>query len=157
MDEQEVISLALLCLWHGSERGIAFFAFNKMMYHLVTRCCESAGLWKKEIQVVNKTSRLLTNSILEFDLTRTKTKTSQQSVVYPHKNNFLWDLYFGLGLHFAVESDPKDTLFPNFFKKLSKEKNLKKETTTSLKQQNCGINTTKNSLIYQISIKVSFL
>ena len=125
-DEQEVISLASLCLWHGSERGIAFFAFNKMMYHLVTRCCESAGLWKKEIKVVKKTSRLLTNSILEFDLTRTKTKTSQQSVVYPHKNNFLWDLYFGLGLHFAVESDPKETLFPNFFKKLSKEKNLKK-------------------------------
>ena len=46
-DDQEVISLASLCLWHGSERGIAFFAFNKMMYHLVTRCYESTGLWKK--------------------------------------------------------------------------------------------------------------
>ena len=69
---------------------------------------------------------MLINSILEFDLTQTKTKTNQQLVVYPHKNNFLWDLYFALGLHFAVESQPKETLFPSFFNKLSHDsKNTK--------------------------------
>ena len=51
-DDQEVESLASLCLWHGSERGISFFAFNKLMYHLITRCCESAGMWKQEISVL---------------------------------------------------------------------------------------------------------
>ena len=42
-DDEEVESLACLCIWHGTEKGISFFAFNKLMYHLIARCCESAG------------------------------------------------------------------------------------------------------------------
>ena len=67
-DDEEVESLASLCLWHGSEKGVTFFAFNKLMYHLISRCCESAGIWKNEISVVNKSSQLLTDSILQVDL-----------------------------------------------------------------------------------------
>ena len=66
------------------------------------------------------------NPILLFDLTRTKTKSTQQSVVYPHKNNFLWDLYFALGMHLAVESKPDGMLFPQFFKKLNKTNSVGK-------------------------------
>ena len=90
------------------------------MYHLISRCCESAGFWKNEITIAKKSSQLFTNSILQFELTRTKTKTMQQPVVYPHKNNFLWDLYFALGIHLAVEENPDGMLFPQFFKKLTK-------------------------------------
>ena len=44
----------------------------------------------------------------------------QQLVVYLHKNNFLWDIYFALGMNLAIESDPDGVLFPQFFKKLTK-------------------------------------
>ena len=87
------------------------------MYHLISRCCESAGIWKNEISVVNKSSQLLTNSIIQFDLTLKK--TMKQPVVYPHKF-FLWDVYFSLGMHLAVEYDPDGVLFPYFLKKIKK-------------------------------------
>ena len=92
--DEEVESLASLCIWHGSERGIAFFAFNKLMYHLIARCCESAGIWKSDMGILKVASQLETNQLLHFDLTRTKTNTIQNPVVYCHKTSVLWDLYF---------------------------------------------------------------
>ena len=121
-DDEEVEALASLCIWHGSERGIAFFAFNKLMYHLIARCCEVSGFWKSEMSVLKKKSQLETNSLLQFDLTRTKTRTTQTPIVYAHKTSFLWDLYFALGMHLALESKQEGMLFPEFFKKLSSTK-----------------------------------
>ena len=92
------------------------------MYHLIARCCESASQWKSDISVVNRNSRLETNNVLKFDLTRSKTKTIQDPVVYAHKNKLLWDLYFALGMHLAMESQPQRQLFPDFFKTLTKVK-----------------------------------
>ena len=119
-DDEEVETLATLCLWQGTERGVTFFAFNKLMYHLIARCCESASQWKSDISVVNRNSRLETNNVLKFDLTRSKTKTIQDPVVYAHKNKLLWDVYFALGMHLAMESQPQRQLFPDFFKTLKK-------------------------------------
>ena len=156
-DDEEVNSLASLCIWHGSERGIAFFAFNKMMYHLITRCCESAGIWKKEIKVVKKSSRLLINSILEFDLTQTKTKTNQQSVVYPHKNNF-YGIYI---LHWVfilqLNLNQKKHCFLTFSKSCLMTVKIQKEIIINPKQQNCGINIIKNLCLFLKIIKVSVL
>ena len=53
-DDEEVESLAFLCIWHGTDKGISFFAFNKLIYHLIAKCCESAGQWKNEISVIKK-------------------------------------------------------------------------------------------------------
>ena len=120
--DEEVESLAGLCIWHGTERGVAFLAFNKLMYHLIARCCESAGIWKSDMGILKVASQLETNQLLHFDLTRTKTNTIQNPVVYCHRTSFLWDLYFALGMHLALESNPEDMLFPHFFKQLSKSK-----------------------------------
>ena len=73
------------------------------------------------------------NSILKFDLTRTKTKTTQEPVVYAHRNKFLWDLYFAFGMHFAIESNPQAMLFPDFFKQVSTSNSKKKKTSIDSK------------------------
>ena len=53
-DDDEVKTLATLCLWQGNERGVSFFAFNKLMYHLIARCSETAAFWKNDLSVVKK-------------------------------------------------------------------------------------------------------
>lgn len=53
-DDEEVETLASLCLWQGNERGDSFIAFNKLMYHLIARCSKSAAFWKNDLSVVKK-------------------------------------------------------------------------------------------------------
>ena len=44
--DYEVNSLAAICLWVRDQRSLNFFAFNRITYHLVARCCEGAAQWK---------------------------------------------------------------------------------------------------------------
>ena len=53
-DDEEVETLATLCLWQGTERGVIFFTFNNLMYHLIARCSETAAFWKNDLSVVKK-------------------------------------------------------------------------------------------------------
>ena len=90
------------------------------MYHLIARCCEAAGLWKNDIDTMKKTTQLETDEVLIFDLTRTKTSTTQKPVIYSHRTSMLWDVYFALGVHLVMESFPQEQLFPKFFNRLNK-------------------------------------
>lgn len=119
-DDDDVNSLGTVCLWEGTSKGVAFYAFNKLTYHLIARCCEGAAQQKHEIEVVKTQLPRQTNRILRFTLKRTKTRKMQYPVAFAHKNKFLWDLYFALAMHLIVQPDASSRpLFPDFFKHLS--------------------------------------
>ena len=46
---KQVCALAAVCLWCGSPVGIIFFAFNRLIYHLVARSCEGASQRKSDL------------------------------------------------------------------------------------------------------------
>ena len=116
--DKEIEALAIFCLWSGNERGIAFFAFNKLIYHLVARSCEGAGQWKKDVSVEVRSGETNTEyNVLQFKLDRNKTKTVQYPLVYAHKNNLLWDAYFALAIHLAVDTSKSNKSFRDFYDK----------------------------------------
>ena len=53
-DNSDIEALAAMCLWTGTERGVSFFAFNKLCYHLVARSCEGTGQWKRNIRTLKR-------------------------------------------------------------------------------------------------------
>ena len=118
--DDDVDSLGTVCLWEGTPKGVAFFAFNRLTYHLIARCCKGAALNKNEIKVVKSKLPRQCNEVLHFTVKRTKTRKMQHSVVYAHKNKFLWDVYFALAMHLIVQHESSScSLFPDFFKNLS--------------------------------------
>lgn len=118
--DDDVDSLGTVCLWEGTPKGAAFFAFNRLTYHLIARCCEGAAQNKNEIEMVKSKLPRQCNEVLRFTVKRTKTRKMQHSVVYAHKNKFLWDVYFALAMHLIVQPESSSrSLFPDFFKNLS--------------------------------------
>ena len=117
---QDVEALASLCIWQGTERGISFLTLNKILYHLVARCCEGAGLWKQHVTVVKKKMKNGTNNVLCFLVNRHKNNNIQNPCVYCHIDSLLWDVYFSLGIHLMIQTSPNGHIFPDFFNKLGK-------------------------------------
>ena len=47
VSDQDVKILSTVCHWERTQGGAAFFAFNKLTYHLIARSCEGAQQLKK--------------------------------------------------------------------------------------------------------------
>ena len=47
VSDQDVKILSMVCLWERTQKGAAFFAFNKSTYHLIAQSCEGAQQLKK--------------------------------------------------------------------------------------------------------------
>ena len=98
----------------------------------MARSCEGAGQWKKDISVAVRSGEANAEyDILRFKLDRNKTNTVQYPLVYAHKNNFLWDAYFGLAIHLAVDTSKSNKLFSDFYDKLGKTDSNKIESKVS--------------------------
>ena len=110
--DDQVSALAAICLWQGTFRCINFFSINKCLYHLVARCCEASALRKDQIKTQIRSEGNQTYHVLQFHLERHKTMTDQHPLVYPHKDNMLWDLYFGVALQIINGNTSEDYLFP---------------------------------------------
>ena len=100
--DEDVEALGSLCIWQGTERGISFLTLNKILYHLVARFCEGAGLWKQHVTVVKKKMKNGTNNVHCFLVNRHKNNNIQNPCVYCHINSLLWDVYFCLGIHLMI-------------------------------------------------------
>ena len=125
---EEIEALAIICFWLASERGITFFAFNKMMYHLCAKCCKGAYQSKCDIKVIDYPQQNMKNDILQFRLDRHKTNVLQNPIIFAHKDNMLWDAYFSIAIHLILESNPTEKLFPDFWEKtFSSKKDGKKD------------------------------
>lgn len=120
---QEQKMLAVVCLWDGSYKNADFFAMNKMLYHLVARCCEAAQQKKSTITVVQRTEGFTTYNCLSFPVDRHKTSTKQQVQVFPHKTSCLMCLYFSLCYKLVLDDGKSDFLFPEFASKLTSNDN----------------------------------
>ena len=69
--------------------------------------------------------------VLQFKLDRHKTGVLQHPLVYSHKDNMFWDLYFALEIHLLVEASDSDKLFSDFYEKLEKSDSTKTDSKVS--------------------------
>ena len=128
---EQVNALAAICIWAGDHSSVAFFAFNKMLYHLVARCCEASILSKHEVTTVRRSENGHIFDILMFNLERHKTGSHQKPVMYPHRDEMLWDAYFGMAIHLVTDQTTGPYLFPTFQLKCVNKKNKKTESKSS--------------------------
>ena len=114
----KIKDLGVICLWEGSLDGVNVFCLNKLLYHLGARCCKAAGQWKKDLTyyVVQGEEEHDTDEfdVLMFFLDRNKTSTSQDPIVFNHRQSILFDLYFALAIQFLLDEDSDPCLFPEF-------------------------------------------
>ena len=46
--------MAKLCIWNNDQQSATFFAFGNVGYHTVGRSCETAGIRKSNMKLVNE-------------------------------------------------------------------------------------------------------
>ena len=129
--EKELKALAVACIWEGSPKSAAFFSLNKMLYHLVARCCEAAQQRKSTLKVVTKEEGNLVYSCLCFHVDRHKTSSSQDLQVYSHKSSYLMCVYFALAYQLVIGQGENDYLFPEYASKLGSNHSNKIDSKTS--------------------------
>jgi len=129
--EQEQELLAVACLWERSYKCADFFAMNKMLYHLVARCCEAAQQKKSNLSVVEKSEGFRTYKCLSVPVDRHKTSTKQQLQIFPHKTSCLMCFYFSLAYKMVLDNGTSDYLFPEFAKKLGNSNENKIDSKAS--------------------------
>ena len=120
--EQEQELLAVACLWERTYKCADFFAMNKMLYHLVARCCEAAQ---------QKSEGFRTYKCLRVPVDRHKTSTKQRLQIFPHKTSCLMCFYFSLAYKRVLDNGKSDYHFPEFAKKLGNSSENKIDSKAS--------------------------
>ena len=98
---------------------------------MVARSCEGAGQWKKDLATKKREDNNAQYDVLQFKLDRHKTGVLQHPIVYAHKDNIFWDLYFALAVHLIIETTNSEKLFSDFFAKLGKNDSTKMDSKVS--------------------------
>ena len=129
--DQELEVLSVVCIWDGTPRSADFFALNKMLFHLVARCCEASCQKKSLIKIMNKNEGVLKYPVLCFHVERHKTSSSQNIQVFPHKTSPLMCLYFSLAYKLVLDNGEDDHLFPEYAKKLGSDDSSKIDSKTA--------------------------
>ena len=129
--DQELEVLSVVCIWDGTPRSADFFALNKMLFHLVARCCEASCQKKSLIKIMNKNEGVLKYPVLCFHVERHKTSSSQNIQVFPHKTFPLMCLYFSLAYKLVLDNVEDDHLFPEYAKKLGSDDSNKIDSKTA--------------------------
>ena len=83
--DQELLSV--VCIWDGTHKSADFFAMNKMLYHLVARCCEAAQQKKSTLHTTLKIEGYATFHCLSLPVERHKTSTYQKLEVFTRKTS----------------------------------------------------------------------
>ena len=128
-NEQKLLSLA--CIFDGTPKSALFFCMNKMLFHLVARCCEAAQQKKSSLKVINRTEGNMTYPCICFHVERHKTATMQDMQVFTHKSSYLMCLYFSLAYQMVLDEGDDDSLFPEFATKLGNDGDNKIDSKTS--------------------------
>ena len=112
-------------------KGANFFALNKMLYHLVARCCEASAQIKSQLKVKILHESNIDIPCLAFFVDRHKTSTTQHIQVFPHKKSFLMCLHFALAYKLVLDNGEDDFLFPDYAKRLKYDNTNKIDSKTS--------------------------
>lgn len=128
---EELQLLSLCCVWSGNTEMADFFALNKLLFHLVARCCEASALKKSYLSVKEIHEDNITYKCLSIPVERNKTYTTQELMVYTHKTNYHSCAYFALAYKLVIDNGHFDELFPKFFNSLKREGNIKIESNAS--------------------------
>ena len=127
---EEQKALAVVCLWEGTSKAADFFALNKMLYHLVARCCEASAQKKSKLNLFIKEEDNRKIPCLAFNVERHKTSHFQDILVFCHKSSFLQCLYFSLAYKLVMDSGVYDYLFPDYADRLGKKDSNKIDSRT---------------------------
>ena len=127
--DQELLSV--VCIWDGTHKSADFFAMNKMLYHLVARCCEAAQQKKSTLHTTLKTEGYATFHCLSLPVERHKTSTYQKLQVFTHKTSCLMCIYFALAYKLVLDNGLDDYLFPDFAAKLGNKDDNKIDSKAS--------------------------
>ena len=123
--------LAVACMWANDKKFANFFLLNKVLYHLVARCCEGAQQRKSTISIAYNEEEYVTYPVVSFDVERYKTHTTQKLQVFPHRSSFLMDIYFAMAYYLVLDNGEDDAFFPAFYGKISKSGSNKIDSKTS--------------------------
>ena len=127
---EEQKALAVVCIWEGTSRAADFFALNKMLYHLVARCCEASAQKKSKLNIFIKEEGNRKIPCLAFNVERHKTSHFQDILVFSHKSTFLQCLYFSLAYKLVMDSGDFDYFFPDYADRLGKDESNKIDSRT---------------------------
>ena len=99
--EEERGEMSKMCFWVADSKSAKLYSMSTLMYHLVARSIEAAGLRKSSLALREKvegTNKFLT---LTIDMERSKTNTAKYAhVLFPHRDTVLFDAIFAIAYVF---------------------------------------------------------
>ena len=118
--EEERGEMSKMCFWVADSKSAKLYSISTLMYHLVARSIEAAGLRKSLLTLREKVEGTNKFPTLTIDMERSKTNTAKYAhVLFPHRDTVLFDGIFAIAYVLVMDSNAdSDFLFPDFAQKI---------------------------------------
>ena len=114
--EEERGYMSKMCFWVADSKLAKLFSISTLMYHLVARSIEAAGLRNPSLKIREKMEGTNKFPTLTIGMERSKTNTAEYAhVLFPHRDTVLFDGIFAIAYVLVMDSNGEsDFLFPDF-------------------------------------------
>ncbi len=117
----DILTTAICCIWDGTYRYAAFFCYFLSLMQLAGRATEIAKVPWRNMELITppEWEGQRESRIAEITLWRSKSYHMQGLSIFPHRNSFLQDWYFGMAYAMLLEPNTpsKEYMFRLFASK----------------------------------------